>query len=368
VQLRRNAAAEGLKEGLSTEKRSKTALFNRIFSIVGLTIGGGILVGLMVYVSRTMDLRALLAGMEPLWLAAAALCVPVSESVDALIFYGMGRSLGCPVQLTGCFDAAYIGEFYYKLGPAGAPVQLKLMYDAGMPATKTASIYTWKAVANTMVYTCYAVAALAYELFWRREGLGSAVIGAGLLIALYLFLCGLALFTAVRPEPIQRLIRRILTFLSRHWKVMARPGMVDKGMDKVAEFCGQLRSLKENRRMFLGLYLGMFVELTVLFSVPFFLYRGLGLTGCSYWEMVMVQCLVMVLSRIIMLPGNAGGAEGSFYLFMGPIFGRHLAVGMVLWRFATFLEVMLVGGLWSVVRFAKRSVARHHTEGRQSHE
>ena len=327
---------------------------------MGLTIGGGILVGLVVYVGRTMDLRELLAGMRPVWLVAAALCVPFSESVDALIFFGMGRSLGCPVSLLGCFDAAYIGEFYYKLGPAGAPVQLKLMYDAGMPATYTASIYTWKAVANTMVYTCYAVAALAYELLWRRESLGSAVIGAGALIALYLFLCGLALFTAVRPEPIQRLIRRILTFLSRHWKVMARPGMVDKGMDKVEEFCQQLRALKGNRRMFVGLYLGMFVELTALFAVPFFLYRGLGLTGCSFWELVMVQCLVMVLSSIIMLPGNAGGAEGSFYLFMGPIFGQHLAVGMVLWRFATFLEVMLVGGLWSVGRFAKRSAARSH--------
>lgn len=330
---------------------------------MGLTIGGGILVGLVVYVGRTMDLRELLAGMRPVWLAAAALCVPFSESVDALIFFSMGRSLGCPVRLLGCFDAAYIGEFYYKLGPAGAPVQLKLMYDAGMPATYTASIYTWKAVANTMVYTCYAVAALAYELLWRRESLGSAVFGAGALIALYLFLCGLALFTAVRPEPIQRLIRRILTFLSRHWKVMARPGMVDKGMDKVEEFCQQLRALKGNRRMFVGLYLGMFVELTALFAVPFFLYRGLGLTGCSFWELVMVQCLVMVLSRIIMLPGNAGGAEGSFYLFMGPIFGQHLAVGMVLWRFATFLEVMLLGGLWSVGRFAKRSAARTHPRG-----
>ena len=141
---------------------------------------------------------------------------------------------------------------------------------------------------------------------------------------------------------------------------MARPGLVDKGMDKVEEFCQQLRALKGNRRMFVGLYLGMFVELTALFAVPFFLYRGLGLTGCSFWELVMVQCLVMVLSRIIMLPGNAGGAEGSFYLFMGPIFGQHLAVGMVLWRFATFLEVMLVGGLWSVGRFAKRSAARSH--------
>ena len=95
-----------------------------------------------------MDLRALLAQLQPAWLVCAALCVPFAESVDALIFYGMGRAAGCPVKLAGCFDAAYIGEFYYKLGPAGAPVQLKLMYDAGMSATYTASIYIWKAVAS----------------------------------------------------------------------------------------------------------------------------------------------------------------------------------------------------------------------------
>ena len=93
----------------------------------------------------------------------------------------------------------------------------------------------------------------------------------------------------------------------------------------------------------------------------FFLYRGLGLTGGSFWELVLVQCLVLVLSRIIMLPGNAGGAEGSFYLFMGPLFGRHLAVGLVLWRFAAFLEVLLLGGAWSVLRFAQRSAAGHGT-------
>ena len=72
-------------------------------------------------------------------------------------------------------------------------------------------------------------------------------------------------------------------------------------------------------------------------------------------ELLLVQCLVMVISRIVLLPGNAGGAEGSFYLFMSPIFGEHVAVGMVLWRFAAFLEVMLLGGVWSVVGVAKRS-------------
>lgn len=59
------------------------------------------------------------------------------------------------------------------------------------------------------------------------------------------------------------------------------------------------------------------------------------------------------------------GAEGSFYLFMGPLFGEHLAVGMVLWRFATFLEVMLLGGVWSVGRFAKGSVSRRRTDEKE---
>ena len=127
-------------------------------------------------------------------------------------------------------------------------------------------------------------------------------------------------------------------------------------------------TLQKKRRFFgtslgglAGLFAGMFVELTALFAIPFFLYRGLGLTGGSFWELVLVQCLVLVLSRIIMLPGNAGGAEGSFYLFMGPLFGRHLAVGLVLWRFAAFLEVLLLGGAWSVLRFAQRSAAGHGT-------
>lgn len=99
----------------------------------------------------------------------------------------------------------------------------------------------------------------------------------------------------------------------------------------------------------------MFLELGALFAVPYFLFHGLGLGGHSFVELLLVQCLVMVISRIVLLPGNAGGAEGSFYLFMSPIFGEHVAVGMVLWRFAAFLEVMLLGGVWSVVRFAKRS-------------
>ena len=57
-----------------------------------------------------------------------------------------------------------------------------------------------------------------------------------------------------------------------------------------------------------------------------------------------------------MLPGNVGGAEGSFFLFMSPIFGEALPVALILWRFASFVEVMILGAVWSVIRFAARSL------------
>ena len=53
--------------------------------------------------------------------------------------------------------------------------------------------------------------------------------------------------------------------------------------------------------------------------------------------------------------------KAQFPVAKGPLFGRHLAVGLVLWRFAAFLEVLLLGGAWSVLRFAQRSAAGHGT-------
>lgn len=100
-----------------TEKKNKKALFNRIFSIAGLSIGGAILAGLIVYVAVLWMCGPCWPPSSPCGCWGQPLCVPLSESVDALIFYGMGRSAGCPVKLAGCFDAAYIGEFYYKLAP-----------------------------------------------------------------------------------------------------------------------------------------------------------------------------------------------------------------------------------------------------------
>lgn len=343
---------------IATKEQKKT-LANRIFSGVGLGIGALILIWLVFYVRRHMDMAQVVRSMQPLWLAGAALCVPVSESIDALIFYFMGRRAGCRPRLAGCFDAAYIGEFYFKLGPAGAPVQIKLMLDAGFPGTATASVYVWKFLANAMVYTVISLGALTLKGLVYHERLAPATLaGAVVLLGLYILLCVLAILCAVRPAPIQRLSRWILQKLSKKIKPLAREGRVDAVMARLQDVCDQLKAYRGDRLLLAGLFAGMTVEIVVLFAIPCFLYLGLGLTGHSMAEILLTQGLVMLITRIVMLPGNVGGAEGSFFLFMGPIFGGTLPVALVLWRFASFVEVLLLGGVWSVVRFAVRSLKK----------
>ena len=338
-------------------KQEKRALANRIFSGVGLGIGGAILIWLIVYVRSHGELMQMVRPIRPIWLVGAALCVPVSETIAVLIFYYMDRRAGCRPRLAGCFDTVYIGEFYYKLGPAGAPVQLKLMLDAGFPGTVTASIYLWKFVANAVVYTVFSLGALVIKGIFFHENLAPAtLVGAGILLGLYVVLCVMVLLGAARPAVIQRLCRWVLRKLSRFIRPLAKEGRIDALMGRLDEICGQLRQYRGDWKMLTGLFVGMALELIALFSIPAFLYQGLGLAGHGYLEILLTQGLVMLITRIVVLPGNVGGAEGSFFLFMSSVFGATLPVALVLWRFASFVEVIALGAVWSVGRFAARSL------------
>lgn len=325
---------------------------------MGLLVGGGILICLMFYVTSHFDLKAILSGVKPLWIVAAMLCMPVYELIDGILIWSMGRRTGQKVSLTGCLDSAFIGEFYYRLGPLGAPVQLKLMLDAGFTGDGAAVVYTWKSAANTLVYALFASAALAVKLFWFHEDLGWVLIPTAVIIAGYLLILACVSLVAVRPERAAALAAGILRFLTRHIKSLQKENRGERAVRKVKKFCRLFQRTRKNRPMLLRLLAAMPFLMFCVFSVPAFLYFGLGLSGESFWKLLFTQCLVMVLSRVVMLPGNVGGAEGSFYLFMSPMFGDTVSVAMVLWRLATYVEVMVIGAVYSVIRFAVRAVRR----------
>lgn len=335
-------------------KKRKKGSWRRWVTWAGLIIAGSVMIWLAGYVRKHVDLGAVFAKMHPAWLVCAVLVVPVAELVDALVFYSMGRRSGQNVSFFGCFAATFVGELYYRLGPAGAPVQLGMMVDGGFEPVAAGSVYTWKSLANAVVYTVLGLAALGCKvgLFGEKLGWVAAVVTA--VLGGYAALCALGFLAAARPEKTAALARRFLAFLTQKIRWLRSKERGRRAGEKAAEYCAALGRARENQELLWRLFLGMFVELLLLFSAPAYLYFGLGLQGVSFLRITLTTCLVMLLARLIALPGNAVGAEGAFYLLMFPYFGGGTTAALVLWRILTFAWPMALGAAVSLVTATRK--------------
>lgn len=328
------------------EKRTKTLKkggWRRWLAWLGLAAAGGVLVWLAEYVRKSVDLGVVLTKIHPLWMLCAVLVIPTVETVDALIFYSMGRRSGQEISFFGCFSAVFVGELYYRLGLAGAPVQLGLMVDAGYTPAAAGGVYTWKSLANTTLYTFFGLAALGCKvgLFGERLGWVTGVL-TGVLSG-YVGVCAVGFWAAARPDVTATLAKRVLAFLTKKVRWLQRNGRGKRAASTAAEYCEVLGRARKNKELLWRMFLGMFVELLLLFSVPAYLYFGLGLQGASFLQVTLTTCLVMLLARLVALPGNALGAEGAFYFLMSPYFGNATTVALVLWRLLTFALPVVMG-------------------------
>lgn len=324
-------------------KAPKKGGWRRWLAWLGLAAAGGVLVWLAGYVRKNVDLGAVLARMHPFWLLCAVLVVPLVETVDALIFYSMGRRSGQEITFSGCFAATFVGELYYRLGPAGAPVQLGLMVDAGYTPAVAGGVYTWKSLANAVVYTALGLVALGVKVgsFGGRTGWVTGVL-AGVLTG-YVGVCAVGFWAAARPTATAALAKRVLTFLTKKLRWLQRNDRGRRAASTAAEYCEALGRAWKDQELLWRMFLGMFVELLLLFSVPAYLYFGLGLQGTSFLQVTLTTCLVMLLARLVALPGNAVGAEGAFFFLMSPYFGGATTVALVLWRLSTFALPVVMG-------------------------
>lgn len=337
-------------------KPSKRDRRRRWLTLAGLTVSAGVMIWLTWYVRKNMDIQGALTRLDPVWLLCAVLAVPAAETVDALVFYSMGRRSGQPVRLWGCFRAVFVGELYYRLGPAGAPVQLGLMVDAGFEPVTAGGVYTWKSLANTTVYALLALAALRCKVGLFGERLGWVAGVAGAVLAGYGLFCALGFWAAARPEKTARALQKLFAVLTKKLRFFRKGERGKRLGEKAAEYCAALGGARENQELLWRLFLGVFVELLLLFSVPAYLYFGLGLHEVSFLRVTLTTCLVMLLARLVALPGNAVGAEGAFYLLMSPYFGGGVTVALVLWRLLTFAGPMALGAGVSLLAAVRRSV------------
>ncbi len=90
------------------------------------------------------------------------------------------------------------------------------------------------------------------------------------------------------------------------------------------------------------------LQVTAFFSITFFVYRALGLSGASVYHIITLQALLYMAIAFIPSPGTVGAAEAGFAMLLGSVFSSNIiAVALLLWRGISYYFGLVVCGLFT---------------------
>lgn len=318
--------------------------YSKIISILSSSITLGIIVWFVIRSIREKEVGSAFSEIRPLWFIGAVACILVYLICDALFFHILTQKFNKDTKLRQSIYVTFIGRFYLNVTPVGVPIQIKMISDNGVsPATAT-SIYTLKSKVNQATVMIYAILGLFYHLFSLGNDeffwLAVVIISLnGMFVTLY------SLFSYM-PDRFIWLGRRILCLLQKMKFIKNRDKMCDDLENYMIVFFERLNLLKNEKQVNVMAYILNFIEIGAMLLITFFIYKAFGNTEKNMFEIMLVQALATAMAAIVFLPGNAGGAEGGFYIFSAPFFAQEqVAPALVLWRFATYFLVVIIGAI-----------------------
>ena len=115
-------------------------------------------------------------------------------------------------------------------------------------------------------------------------------------------------------------------------------------LEHIELFHSTIRSMKLRQLLMQCLFGGL--QLMSLMTVIWCVYRGLGLTGSTWGELVTLDLAHYLSAAYTPMPGASGASEGVFSLYYHLVFPGSLGVAaMLLWRFYTYYISLIAGGI-----------------------
>lgn len=329
-------------------KKDHARDWKKVFNIGLLCLSFGMIIYFCVKDNNLATLIQSFSSLNFYWLIPAVLLIVGVWLLEAMLYYWIVSSV-YPKQYRfhRAFQVTMVGQYFTAITPfglAGQPMQLVALSRQGVSSGVAVSVLVRKYLIYQTTLSLYSLAVILWKSgFFEREIHGFlplALVGflsqAASVLLLILFSVSRACTT--------RLIQFFFWLLSK-LRLVKRPEEKSKRVyAQLDSYLNNNRSMNRNWKLSFQLYFLTFLELTALFSVPFFLYKAYHNPGAPYLDMVSAQAFVTMIAAYTPLPGAAGTSEGSFLMLFHLFFqGDTVQQAMLLWRFITYYSTILVG-------------------------
>ncbi|MBO4884367.1 MAG: flippase-like domain-containing protein, partial [Clostridia bacterium] len=160
----------------------------------------------------------------------------------------------------------------------------------------------------------------------------------------YAFFPLVILLSVIFPKAVAWATEWVFTLLSRLKLVKDREAAVAKARRHIDEYSGCIKGLLVRKRLCVQIMLLSLVYQAAVHIIPYFVLLAFG--GELDWLSCVATALAINSSiAFIPTPGNAGAAEGSFYLVFSRLTSGSVFWAMLFWRFFNYYAWILLGGI-----------------------
>lgn len=300
----------------------------------------------------------LIKSTNTLFLLAGVLCMVLYWFFEAYILYKMKKTLNIKSTYGSSLKLCMIGQYYSAITPfstGGQPVQIYSLVNDGVPIGTASSLFVNRFLIYQLVVTFYALFMfiIRFNLLYSeaRLALPFVIVGCLVNIIILIMIFGFLL----NEKFIRSILGKSIRILHKFKIVKDIKKSEEKINNTLLDYKKSVEEMKKDKKTTLELIIVSIIQLTISFSITFFVYLALGFEKGHFIDIIAIQSLHYMAVSFMPTPGTAGAAEGGFYMLFRVIFPKKiLSFALMLWRFIDYYLRVIVTGLVTLVDFICR--------------
>lgn len=311
--------------------------------------------GTLLKLLRTVDMRFIYMGI------AALFSYMLLEAWMLRIMLNYGSAL--KVSWLSVFRATAVGQYFNLITPfssGGQPMQLHAMVEEGVSIKKGTAVLVNKFLVFQIGVTLYSFTSLLFGLLFLHKELPltSRLVYFGVTVnCVGLFMIVMSIY---RPAVLKLIASTLIHGLHKLRIIRRSLYWVNWMNSKIDDYTEHIREMIAMKGLVAPVACLTLIQLTAYFSIGWFVYKALGLTGGSFLSIVTLQALLFVSVAFIPTPGSAGASEYGFYLLFTAIFTQDaIAGGVLLWRGISYYLNLCITGLITLAFSLKEMLSKH---------
>lgn len=246
---------------------------------------------------------------------------------------------------------AVVASFFHGVTPSASGGQFAQVYvfkKQGVPLSDSASVLWMDFIVyqSTMILSVFILILLRFHHFYTNYSQFFLLVLLGFLINSLVII---GLWALVRfPKVYTWLSTTGIHLASRLHLIKNKDKALASLKDQLDRFGSETTKLKTHKPLIIRVVLANFVRLGLYYLIPFFCALALSLpvSADMILDIMALSAFVSMINAFIPIPGASGGTEATYVLMFSTILGKLGATSsMILWRFASYYLIMILGGL-----------------------